>query len=132
METAAGGRFEISGANLNGRITTILYLLAKQNPVPYKFRAGRHLREMMLFCFVATMHATRVALKHKALQPMATEIAKFLKIDEKHFKAARCRCDRFLHPTGLCVTISLADIYFLRGRQVKAQLLIDGGLNYNM
>lgn len=44
-----------------GSITTILYLLAKQNPVPYRLKAGRHLHEMLLLCFVTMIHATRVA-----------------------------------------------------------------------
>lgn len=130
METAAGGRFEISEANLyrqdnNNSVFARSALLAQSRKTPTWWCCS-----VLPPCIWPGL-----PLKHKTLHPLATEIAKFPKIDEKHFTTARCWCDRFLHPTGLCVTVSLGDRYIFRAGQGKAQLLIDGGLyvmNYNL
>lgn len=62
-----------------------------QKKVPLQaLRRETPVRDDAVLYIVTTAYTEGLPGKYQALQLMATEIAKFLKIDEKNFKATRC------------------------------------------
>ena len=70
-----------------GGITAILYLLAKLRPKRESLKRETSTREDAVLHIFTTIYAKGLPVKHQALQVMAMEMDRFLRIDEKDFKA---------------------------------------------
>ena len=62
--------------------------------------------------FATTMYAERIARQIRSSDADGGRVVKFLKTEEKSFKATRGRGDRSTHPTGRCVAVSVAGALF--------------------
>lgn len=112
-----------------GRITTILYLVAsRKTQAPYRLLEGRHLHKMTLLYFVTTICAKRLPVKHQALQLKTQTLPDSLKQMKTNFKATRRWCVPCIHHRVYVSWFHQQIYFFLRGKQVKVQLLIDDSL----